>query len=143
MKKLIILLAAVWVFQLTVIVPDMIAAPGSDPLQLQTAKLESWDVETIWPEVQAALAKQPQDADLLVMEGTYTLEHRELAKHYLHSTAADAADTAVKAGAHRLALTHFSQRYLTMDKHLRDAGQIFANVIVLNDLDQIEIPRRR
>ncbi len=84
-----------------------------------------------------------RNADLLVMEATYTLEHRELANLYLHSTAADAAETAHKAGAHRLALTHFSQRYLTMDQHFRDAGLIFANVMVLNDLDQIKIPRRR
>lgn len=84
-----------------------------------------------------------QNADLLVMEATYTSEHQELANRYLHSTAADAADTAHRAGARRLALTHFSQRYLTVDQHLRDAGRIFANVIVLNDLDQIEIPRRR
>lgn len=84
-----------------------------------------------------------QDADLLVMEATYTLEHRELAKLYHHSTAADAADTAHKAGAQRLALTHFSQRYLAVDQHLRDAGRIFENVTVLNDLDEIEIRRRR
>jgi len=86
-----------------------------------------------------ALAK---DADLLVMEATYTSEHQELADLYLHSTAADAADTASKAGAHRLALTHFSQRYSNADQHLQDARRVFTNVIVLNDLDHIEIPRR-
>ncbi len=87
-----------------------------------------------------ALAK---DADLLVMEATYTSEHEELANLYLHSTAADAADTARKAGAHLLALTHFSQRYLNVDQHFKDAGRIFANIIVLNDLDHVKIPRRR
>jgi ribonuclease Z len=87
-----------------------------------------------------ALAK---DADLLVMEATYTSEHKSLAKLYLHSTAADAADVACRAGARQLALTHFSQRYLNVDQHLQDARRIFANVIVLNDLDHIEIPRRR
>ena len=86
-----------------------------------------------------ALAK---DADLVVMEATYTSEHAELADRYLHSTAAGAADTARKAGAHRLALTHFSQRYFDIDQHIRDAGSIFKNVVVLNDMDTIEIPRR-
>jgi ribonuclease Z len=87
-----------------------------------------------------ALAK---DADLLVMEATYTSEHQDLANLYFHSTAADAARTAVDAGTHRLALGHFSQRYLNTDRHLLDAAKIFANVVALNDLDRIEIPRRR
>lgn len=84
-----------------------------------------------------------KDADLLVMEATYTSEHRDLAALYLHSTAADAARVALSAGAHRLALTHFSQRYLNAHQHLAEAREIFPNVIALNDLDRIEIPRRR
>jgi ribonuclease Z len=86
-----------------------------------------------------ALAK---DADLLVMEATYTSEHRDLANIYFHSTAADAAKTALEAGAHRLALTHFSQRYLSANPHLLEAQEIFANTVVLNDLDRIGIARR-
>lgn len=86
-----------------------------------------------------ALAK---DADLVLMEATYGSEHQELANLYLHSTAADAAGTAVRAGAHRLALTHFSQRYVNVEQHLQEAGRIFPNVVVLNDLDRVEIPRR-
>jgi ribonuclease Z len=86
-----------------------------------------------------ALAK---DADLLVMEATYTSEHRDLANLYLHSTAADAAKTALVAGAHRLALAHFSQRYANSDQHLHDAREIFPNAIALNDLDRVNIPHR-
>jgi ribonuclease Z len=86
-----------------------------------------------------ALAK---DADLLVMEATYTSEHQELANYYFHSTASDAARTAVSAGAHKLALTHFSQRYADADQHLADACQIFPEVVVLKDFDRIMIPRR-
>jgi ribonuclease Z len=83
-----------------------------------------------------------KDADLLVMESTFTSEHQDLADLYRHSTAADAARTAFGAGAHRLALAHFSQRYLSADQHLRDARPIFPSVTALNDLDRIEIPRR-
>jgi ribonuclease Z len=86
-----------------------------------------------------ALAK---DADLLVMEATYTSEHQDLAAFYFHSTAADAAKTAQRAGAHRLALTHFSQRYPDTGQHLAEAREIFDNVITLNDLDRVVIPRR-
>jgi len=86
-----------------------------------------------------ALAK---DADLFVMEATYTSEHSELANFYFHSTAADAAYTASGAGAHRLALAHFSQRYADAGQHLADARAIFPEVDALNDLDRISIPRR-
>jgi ribonuclease Z len=83
-----------------------------------------------------------RDADLLVMEATYTSEHQELANYYFHSTASDAARTAVSAGARKLALTHFSQRYPDAERHLADACQIFPDVIVLKDFDRIDIPRR-
>lgn len=81
------------------------------------------------------------NADLLVMEATYTDEHRNLASQYFHSTASDAAETAQSSHACRLALTHFSQRYLSTDRHILDAKQIFPDVLALNDLDRIEIPR--
>jgi ribonuclease Z len=87
----------------------------------------------------AALAKA---ADLLVMEATYTAEHRDLAAIYGHSTAADAANTALTAKARRLALSHFSQRYSDARQHLHDAREIFPGVVALNDLDRLEIPRR-
>jgi ribonuclease Z len=87
-----------------------------------------------------ALAK---DADLLVMEATYASGHEELARLYLHATAGDAARTAQRAGSRRLALSHFSQRYPDAAQHLEEAEAIFPNVIALNDLDRVEIPRRR
>jgi ribonuclease Z len=86
-----------------------------------------------------ALAK---GADLMVMEATYTSEHQELANHYLHSTAGDAARTAASADARMLALTHFSQRYPDTDRHIADACQIFPDVVALKDFDRIDIPRR-
>jgi ribonuclease Z len=86
-----------------------------------------------------ALAK---DADLVLMEATYTSEQQELADLYFHSTAADAAKVARAAGAHRLALSHFSQRYGDTDQHILDAQPIFPNVVALRDMDRIDIPRR-
>ena len=82
-----------------------------------------------------------KDADLLVAEATYTSEHRALARTYLHSTAGDAARTALAAGAHLLALGHFSQRYPDTGQHLLEARNIFPNVIALDDMDRIEIQR--
>jgi ribonuclease Z len=87
----------------------------------------------------AALA---ESADLLLMEATYASEHRELASQYGHSTAADAAEAALKAGAYQLVLGHFSQRYSNLNRHFQEARDIFHNVIVLKDLDRVEIRRR-
>jgi ribonuclease Z len=84
-----------------------------------------------------------RDADLLLMEATYTSEHQRLAELYRHSTSEDAASTAHSAGARKLAITHFSQRYPNSETHLAEAQRIFPNVIALNDLDRIQIPRRR
>jgi len=81
-------------------------------------------------------------ADLVVMEATYTSEHRGLAELYGHCTAADAAKTASNAGALRLALAHFSQRYQNPVQHLSEAMEFFPDVIALNDFDRINIPRR-
>ncbi len=86
-----------------------------------------------------ALAK---NADLLLMEATYTSEHQDLASYYYHSTAADAARTAWEAGAKRLAIAHFSQRYPDSGQHVLDARAIFQDVTPLNDLDRVDIPRR-
>jgi ribonuclease Z len=80
-------------------------------------------------------------ADLLLMEATFLSAHRELADRYGHSTAADAARTARDAGARRLALGHFSQRYPDAGEHLEEARGIFPLVTVLADLDRIPIPR--
>ncbi len=83
-----------------------------------------------------------KDADLLLMEATYTSEHRDVANFYFHSTAEDAAKTAASGGARKLALAHFSQRYSSTDQHLAEAARVFANVVALNDFDRIDIERR-
>lgn len=84
-----------------------------------------------------------QDADLLVMEATYTAADQVLATEHAHSSAADAANTARDAKVKQLAITHFSQRYFSTDEHLEDAKKIFENTIALRDLDHVVIPRRR
>ncbi|NIS68349.1 MAG: hypothetical protein GTO12_05155, partial [Proteobacteria bacterium] len=67
MKKLTCLLTPLLVLQLFLIVQRVSATTSSGTVQSLTARLESWDVEEVWPEVQEAIAKQPQDPDLLEM----------------------------------------------------------------------------
>jgi ribonuclease Z len=82
-----------------------------------------------------------RDADILVMEATYTAEDQSLATEHGHSSSADAARTALEANAKQLAITHFSQRYASTEQHVREARAIFENTIALHDLDRLVIRR--
>ncbi|MEI8257269.1 MAG: ribonuclease Z [Deltaproteobacteria bacterium] len=84
-----------------------------------------------------------RDADLLVMEATFAASEQALATEYGHASSVDAARTALAAGARRLAITHFSQRYSSVDTHLAEARAIFPETIALRDLTRVPIPRRR
>lgn len=84
-----------------------------------------------------------RDVDLLVMEATYTAADQSLADAYGHASARDAAETAREAGARRLCITHFSQRYPDASEHLRDARAVFPDTDALTDLSRVAIPRRR
>ena len=81
--------------------------------------------------------------DLMVMEATYADDCAALAVEHGHSTAAQAAEVAVAAGARRLALTHFSTRYTDTGAHLAEASAIHPEVVTLNDLDRLAVGRRR
>ena len=82
------------------------------------------------------------DADLLIHEATFSGEEESLAYEYFHSTTLQAADTAIKAGAKKLCLTHISSRYDRSDwKRLEDeAGKIFSNTVISEDFMEIAIP---
>lgn len=75
MKKLTFFLTALLALQLLCIVEYLPATTSSETVQSLKAKLESWDVEEVWPEVQEALAKQPQDPDFLEI-ASYIAYHR-------------------------------------------------------------------
>jgi ribonuclease Z len=64
-------------------------------------------------------------ASVLVHEATYGNEHAAEARERAHSTAAEAAQIAARAGAKRLLLTHFSPRYLDLSVLVAEAQSIF------------------
>ena len=83
-----------------------------------------------------------KDADMVIMEATYTDTEVQQAHEYMHMTARQAATIARDAGAKELILTHFSQRYLNLSEHQRQAREIFPNTHVAHDLDHFEFPKR-
>ncbi|TVZ04526.1 ribonuclease Z [Trebonia kvetii] len=85
------------------------------------------------------------DADLLVCESTFADADAGLAEDYGHLTAGQAGRIAAAAGARRLVLTHFSQRYAdaALPQLLRDAAAVYDGDIVLAaGLDRIAVPPR-
>ena len=85
-----------------------------------------------------------EGADMLVCEATFLAEHADLARRYGHMTAGEAAAVARDAGVRRLVLTHFSQRYPDLARRAaEEAGAIFDDVVVADDLQRIPLPPRR
>lgn len=77
--------------------------------------------------------------DLLYHESTFLNEDSELASLTGHSTAAEAANIASKAGVSRLVIGHFSTRYKNYSNFLEQAKAVFPNVIMAEDGKTFEI----
>ncbi|MBL7802524.1 MAG: ribonuclease Z [Saprospiraceae bacterium] len=73
------------------------------------------------------VAEWVKGVDFLYHEATFLSEHTAEADLSGHSTAAQAAEIARKAGAKRLLLGHFSGRYADTAAHLAEARAIFPN----------------
>jgi ribonuclease Z len=82
-----------------------------------------------------------RDADLLIHEATFGEDDLERAQATFHSTAVQAAQVARAAGARRLVLTHFSNRYAQEPGLLlRQARAHFTPVEAAKDGLTIDIP---
>lgn len=82
-------------------------------------------------------------ADMLVCESTYLSSESREAGEYGHMTAGQAASIAHEAEADLLVLTHFSQRYDSLDPFVCEASQIHERVLVARDGDVIAFPARK
>jgi len=87
-----------------------------------------------------SLLKLAANADLLIHDATFDDEMLDRAQEDGHSTPSQAAETATKAKAKRLVLTHFSSRYKNTQRLLEQARKIFPNVEVGKDFMEIDIP---
>ena len=80
-----------------------------------------------------------EGADILVCEATYAADREDKAEQYMHLTAKQAAMIANKAGAEKLVLTHFSQRYKDTQQIEEDARDIFDNIVCARDFMKIQV----
>ena len=79
------------------------------------------------------------NSDILVCEATYADNLEEKAAEYMHMTSKQAGLLANQAKAKKLILTHFSQRYKTMEEIEDDAKDVFSNTICAYDFMKIKI----
>ncbi|MGB9635575.1 MAG: ribonuclease Z [Candidatus Micrarchaeia archaeon] len=79
------------------------------------------------------VARNSEDADLLIHDATFLESERKDADEKMHATAKDAATIAHIARCKRLLLTHISNRYRDDKGHYEEANVIFPEVIVAKD----------
>lgn len=81
--------------------------------------------------------------DMLVIESTYLSSEAREAGDHGHMTAAQAATIAREAGAKRVVLTHFSQRYQSLEPFLEEARAIHDDVVVAKDGKRFPVERAK
>ena len=87
----------------------------------------------------AKLTEFFKDCNYMTFDSTYSDTLRDKAKENYHSTAAEAAELAKKAGVTNLILTHFSARYEAVDELVNEAKTIHGSVTAARDLLEIDI----
>lgn len=88
----------------------------------------------------ASLVELAENADVLIHEATFDDTLSERAYEDGHCTPTLAAETAKKAGAKWLILTHISARYKKTDVLLQQARKVFPKADVAEDFMKIELP---
>ncbi|WP_369546471.1 ribonuclease Z [Bacillus velezensis] len=85
-----------------------------------------------------------RNADVLVHEATFAKEDAKLAHNYYHATTEQAAQTAKKAGAKQLILTHISARYQgesPIERLEHEAKAVFENSKIAFDFMEVTVER--
>jgi ribonuclease Z len=89
----------------------------------------------------ASVIESAHGADLLIHEATFGEEEKERAKETGHSTAKEAAQVALAAGAKKLVLCHVSARYsMSADELVKEAKEVFPAVFVARDGQEVDVP---
>ena len=84
-----------------------------------------------------------KDVDLLYHETTFAHRDQALAYSTFHSTTVQAAELAVRAGADKLLMGHFSSRYKKISELEDEAREIFPDTIAVNDGDVFHVEQER
>jgi ribonuclease Z len=131
--------------------------PGPLLGKLQSGKSIKWKNKTVNPEdvtyvvrgkkisfiadtlLCDACIKLAENADILICEATFASDLEDKAKEYKHLTARQAGLIANRAGAKKLVITHFSQRYKNTQEVEEDARDVFDNVVSAQDFMKLRL----
>ena len=80
-----------------------------------------------------------ENADVAIMEATLIGAKEDKASEYKHMTAKQSAQIALQANPKRLILTHFSQRYKSVDELSDEAKEIFPETECAYDFMKIKL----
>ena len=120
--------------------PDGRVVTHDEVSEEREGQVVAFVLDTAWCDEALELAR---GADLLICESTFCDEHADMAEQFGHLTARQAGRLAAEAGARRLVLTHFSQRYRGDEVFLEEAALEHDDVVLAHDLDRIAVPSRR
>lgn len=82
---------------------------------------------------------QVSGVDILYHEATFLKDKSDVAKEKTHCTTVEAASLALKAGAGKLLIGHFSARYKDLTMFEREAREVFANSHLVHEGDVIPV----
>jgi ribonuclease Z len=91
-----------------------------------------------------SVVKLAANSHILIHDGTFSHEEKELVEDSAHTTNVQAAEIARKANVKKLYLTHISQRYPKpedLKKIVDEARKIFPETYIAEDLLKIEIQK--
>ncbi|MBX2953624.1 MAG: ribonuclease Z [Leadbetterella sp.] len=89
-----------------------------------------------------ALVEYVRNSHLMYHESTFTSELEGRAQITFHSTAAQAADIARRAGVRQLIIGHFSSRYKVLDNFLAEARAVFPDTLLAEEGRVYAVPSR-
>ncbi|MGV8168618.1 MAG: ribonuclease Z [Candidatus Nanoarchaeia archaeon] len=116
-------------------IKDKIIAPD-DVSTIKKGKKVTFILDTTITNSCYDLAK---DSDVLISEATFESSKAEKADKFKHLTSEQVAQIANKAGVKKLILTHFSQRYKSLEDLEREAKDLFPETTLAYDFMKVKM----
>ncbi len=116
----------------TTVHPEDVTGPRPNPVKI----VYSGDTRPC-----QALREASQNANVLISEAMYTVEHEDLAEERGHSTAKAMAQIASESNVGLLVLTHYSPRYFDGSDIIKEGKSNFVDTVLARDLMRITLDK--
>jgi len=116
----------------TTVHPEDVTGPRPNPVKI----VYSGDTRPC-----QALREASKNANVLISEAMYTIEHENLAEERGHSTAKAMAEIASESNVRLLVLTHYSPRYFDGSDIIKEGKSNFVDTVLARDLMRITLDK--